>query len=113
MLPDGTEYRWAVRHRHTAGGPCTEVLSLHRDGTVTRIVFPDVVVGGYTHSGLVFDRHGHTVNLHEPRVVRAFVDELRRLGPVTGEADGWALLPAVSRAAAATPGVRPDCPPGP
>ncbi|MET9448290.1 hypothetical protein [Streptomyces cinerochromogenes] len=114
VLPDGTAYRWRVRHRHADGGPCTEVLSLLRDGTVTHIVFPGVAVGGYGHSGLVFDRHGHTVNLHEPRVVRAFVDELRgRGGPVAGDVDGWALLPAVSRAAAATPGVPPGCPPGP
>ncbi|MCE0446335.1 MULTISPECIES: hypothetical protein [unclassified Streptomyces] len=114
VLPDGTEYLWKVRHRHTDGGPCTEVLTLHRAGIPTHIVFPGVAVGGYgAHSGLVSDRHGHSANLHEPGVVRAFVDELRRRGPVTGDVDGWALLPAVSRAAAATPGVPPGCPPGP
>ncbi|MGW0764321.1 hypothetical protein [Streptomyces sp. NPDC002676] len=115
VVEDGTEYRWTVRHRHDDAGTCQEILSLHRDGAATRIVFHGVAAGAYTHSGLVFDDRGHTVNLHEPGVVRAFADAVRRLGLEAGEVDGWALLPgvAVSRAGGATPGVPPGCPPGP
>ncbi|MGW1163881.1 hypothetical protein [Streptomyces sp. NPDC001153] len=115
VLPDGTVCRWTVRHRHShrEDGPCAEVLTLYRDGSRTRIVFPGTG-GAYGHSGLVGDGRGHTVNLHEPGVVRAFADAVRRLR-AAGDVDGWALLPAVavSRAAAATAGVRPGCPPGP
>ncbi|MEU6085511.1 hypothetical protein ABZ865_01660 [Streptomyces sp. NPDC047085] len=119
-VPDGTLYRWRVRHRHGDDEPCEEVLALNRDGVRVQIVFrggPGRVAGSapYSHSGLVCDEHGRWVNLHEPGVVRAFVDELRRRGTEAGQVDGWELLPAVvvSRAAAATPGVPPDCPPGP
>lgn len=119
VLPDGTVYRWTVRHRHRDDGPCAEVLTLYRGGSRTRIVFPGTG-GAYGHSGLVADERGYSVNLHEPGAVRAFAEEIRRRRPASGdvnagELDGWALLPtvAVSRAAAATPGVPPDCPPGP
>ncbi|MFJ9818247.1 hypothetical protein ACIRU3_23865 [Streptomyces sp. NPDC101151] len=121
LVVEGTVHRWTVRHRHTVGAPCREVLALYRDGAATLIVFRNgagrVAGGGmgYSHSGLVADGRGHSVNLHEPGVVRAFVDEVRSRGWAAGELDGWELLPsvAVSRAAAATPGVPPDCPPGP
>lgn len=128
-MPDGFRYEWRVRHRCSAGEPCTEALDLWRDGVALRVVFRGgdgrVVSGGaYTHSGRVSDEHGHSVNLHEPGVVRAFVDEVRRRGgeagdvdgrePAAGEVDGWELLPAVAVSrAAATPEVPPDCPPGP
>ncbi|MEU6240905.1 hypothetical protein [Streptomyces sp. NPDC047024] len=101
-LPDGTAYRWTVRHRHTPETGCAEVLTLSRDGAVLRIVFRDGagrVLGtgaAYAHSGLVCDEHGHSANLHRPSVVRAFVDEVRRRGATAGELDGWELLPAVS-----------------
>ncbi|MFI1362176.1 hypothetical protein [Streptomyces griseochromogenes] len=114
------EWRWTVRHRHTEGEPCQEVLTLSREGTVVRVVFrdgPGRVVGtaAYSHSGLVVDDQGRSANLHEPGVVRAFVDEVRRRGLGAGDVDGWELLPAVvvRRAAAATPEVPPGCPPGP
>ncbi|MFG2571445.1 hypothetical protein [Streptomyces sp. NPDC048481] len=120
-----TAYVWTVRHRHGDGLPCREILTLGRDGRRTRIVFPDGEGrssggGGYGHSGGVSDRE-HYLNLHEPGVVRAFVDEAVRRGLLGqgGELDGWELFPAVveavalSRAAAATPGAPPDCPPGP
>ncbi|WP_225100952.1 hypothetical protein [Streptomyces sp. CoH27] len=114
VLADGTEYRWTVRHRHRNGGPCQEVLTLYRDGTPIRIVFPGTG-GAYGHSGLVADHRGNAVNLHEPGVVRAFADAVRRLRPAPGDVDGRALLPgvALSRAAAATAEAPPGSPPGP
>ncbi|AGS69454.1 hypothetical protein B446_13180 [Streptomyces collinus Tu 365] len=65
------------------------------------------------------DEHGNTANLHLPSVVRAFVDVVRARETAGGEAhcgemDGWPLLPAAVRyAAAATPGAPPCSPPGP
>ncbi|MER6059778.1 hypothetical protein [Streptomyces sp. NPDC001792] len=79
VLPDGTVHRWTVRHRHRGDGPCAEVLTPHRDGSRTRIVFPGTG-GAYGHSGLVGDGRGHTVHLHEPGVVRAFAVEVLRRG---------------------------------
>ncbi|WP_079057985.1 hypothetical protein [Streptomyces cellostaticus] len=120
VVGEGDEWRWTVRHRHTGGGPCREVLTLHRDGVAVRVVFRDgpgrvVGAGFHAHSGLVVDEQGRSVSLHEPGVVRAFVDEVRQRGLAAGEVDGWELLPAVvvRRAAGATPGVPPGCPPGP
>lgn len=120
-----TSYVWTVRHRHGDGQPCREILTLGRDGARIRIVFRDGEGrssggGGYGHSGGVSDRE-HYLNLHEPGVVRAFVDEAakRELLERDGELDGWELFPAVvravalSRAAAATAEAPPDCPPGP
>ncbi|MFJ3660904.1 hypothetical protein ACIPPM_10600 [Streptomyces sp. NPDC090119] len=107
-LPDGTAYRWSVRHRRLTGDRHREVLTLHRDGAAVRVVFDEgpgrvAGTGFHFHTGLVSDEHGNWVNLHEPAVVRAFVDEIRRRGDTVGEVDGWELLPAVavSRAAAA------------
>ncbi|MER6785687.1 hypothetical protein ABT330_13795 [Streptomyces sp. NPDC000658] len=120
-----TAYTWTVRHRHGDGQPCREILTLGRGGRRTRIVFRDGEGrysggGGYGHSGGVGDRDHH-LNLHEPGVVRAFVDEAARRDLLSrdGELDGWELFPAVvaavalSRAAAATAEAPPGCPPGP
>ncbi|MGW3339840.1 hypothetical protein ACWDCL_20450 [Streptomyces sp. NPDC001009] len=100
-LPDGTAYRWSVRHRRLADGRHRETLILHRDGAAVRVVFDEgpgrlTGIGFYRHTGLVSDEHGNGVNLHEPAVVRAFVDEIRRRGGAVGEVDGWELLPAVA-----------------
>ncbi|MEU5279733.1 hypothetical protein [Streptomyces asoensis] len=122
LVVDGsTAYLWTVGHRHGDARPCEEVLTLHRDGVRTRIVFragEGRYVGSvaYGHSGGVGDRHHH-LNLNRPGVVRAFVDEAvaRGLLPLDGDLDGWELFTAVAvgRAAAVTPGVAPECPPGP
>lgn len=120
-MDSATAYLWSVGHRHGAGRPCEEVLTLHRDGTRTRIVFREgpgrAVAGGYQPGGYVIDEHGNGLNLNQPGNVRALVDEAVRRGllPGDGDLDGWELLPAavVSRAAAATPEAPPDCPPGP
>lgn len=125
VVDETTAYTWTVRHRHGDGRPCREILTLSRDGRHTRIVFQDGEGrysggGAYTHSGGVGHR-GHHLNLHEPGVVRAFVDEAvrRELLPADGEVDGWDLFAAVaaavavSRAEAATAEAPPGCPPGP
>ncbi|MGW3143755.1 hypothetical protein ACWDG1_03510 [Streptomyces sp. NPDC001177] len=122
LVVEGAVYRWTVRHRHTDGEDCREVLTLYRNGVPTRIVFRAgegriVSAGAYWHSGCVAEAGGVPLNLHEPGVVRAFVDEARRRGTLPGpaELDGWELCSAVvvSCAAAATPGAPPGCPPGP
>ncbi|WP_367323141.1 hypothetical protein [Streptomyces sp. HUAS ZL42] len=120
VVDERTVFVWNVRHRHGGGEPCSEVRSLHRDGAVTRIVFREGegrgIADGYLPSGCVCTNDG-VLNLHEPGVVRAFVDEARRRGLLAGsaEVDGWELFASVvvRCAAAATPGVPPDCPPGP
>ncbi|MET9500678.1 hypothetical protein ABZY42_02870 [Streptomyces sp. NPDC006622] len=118
-VDETTTYLWTVRHRHRDGQVCEDVLTLIRDGVRTRIVFREgegryVGGGAYTHSGGVGDR-AHHLNLHEPGTVRALVDEARRRGllPYDGELDGWILFPAVTRAAAATPGTAADRPASP
>ncbi|MFD3502038.1 hypothetical protein ACFWWT_24560 [Streptomyces sp. NPDC058676] len=121
VVDERTVYLWNVRHRHDDGQPCRETLTLLRDGVRTRVVFRSGpgrdAGGGYPgHSGGVSDTQ-HYVNLNEPGVVRALVDEAAKRGLLSGggELDGWELLPAVavSRAAAATPEAPPDCPQGP
>lgn len=107
VVDEHTRCLWRVRHRHgDREQPCAEVLGLNRDGVHTRIVFlagPGRYAGdgGYTHSGGVGDRDHH-LNLHEPGVVRALVDEAGRRGLLAsgGEVDGWELIAAVAEASA-------------
>ncbi|MEU6350612.1 hypothetical protein ABZ896_14935 [Streptomyces sp. NPDC047072] len=119
-----TTYIWTVRHKHHDGDVCREVLSLSLGNHRTKIVFRTggsgsgrYVAAGYWHSGCVADGQGNFLNLHEPGVVRALVDEARGRGLLPGsrELDGWELFEAavVSRAAAATPEAPQGCPPGP
>ncbi|GKQ37150.1 hypothetical protein [Streptomyces sp. A012304] len=96
-----TTYWWTVRHHHTDGTDCREVLTLRRDDVRTRIVFRDgpgrALAGGTLHTGGVVSGD-HYLNLHEPGTVRALVDEALRRGPLPpgGELDGWELLPAAA-----------------
>lgn len=115
LVVDGTTagetatYLWSVRHRHRTEGPCAEVLSLTREGTTAtaRLVFRGgeerFVPDGFLPSGAVALGEGAALNLHEPGVVRAFVDEAARRGLLTGRAelDGWELFPAVAARRAA------------
>ncbi|GAA4051433.1 hypothetical protein [Streptomyces shaanxiensis] len=118
VVDERTTYLWSVRHKHRDGDVCREVLNLYRDGARTRIVFREgepgsgrVVAEGYFFSGCVADGRGDLLNLREPGVVRALVDEAETRGLLSGgaELDGWELFPAVAeavdlrRAAAATP----------
>ncbi|MFE0255938.1 hypothetical protein [Streptomyces sp. NPDC059010] len=128
VVDERTTYLWSVRHKHRDGDVCREVLSLYLDGARARIVFRSgeagsgrVVAEGHWYSGCVADGRGNLLNLREPGVVRAFVDEARARGLLRGggELDGWELFPAVAAtvdvrsAAAATPAAPPGCPPGP
>ncbi|MFD5004925.1 hypothetical protein ACFWMV_18670 [Streptomyces mutabilis] len=102
LVVDGaaTAYVWSVRHRHSVTGPCQEVLTLSRDGTRTRLLFRGGggrhVPDGFLPSGCVALGDA-AVNLHEPGVVRAFVDEAARRGLLdrSADLDGWELFPAV------------------
>ncbi|WP_406727605.1 hypothetical protein WJ438_27495 [Streptomyces sp. GD-15H] len=102
-------YLWSVRHRHHTDGPCQQVLALTREGTTTtaHLVFRGgegrLVPDGFLHSGAVALTGHAALNLHEPGVVRAFVDEAARRGLLTGaaELDGWELFSAVAAARAA------------
>ncbi|MFE0818763.1 hypothetical protein ACFW4M_15360 [Streptomyces sp. NPDC058794] len=91
---------WSVRHRHSAAGPCQEVLTLSRDGTRTRLLFRGgegrYVPDGFLPSGCVALGDA-ALNLHEPGVVRCFVDEAARRGLLdrSADLDGWELFPAV------------------
>ncbi|WP_030373635.1 hypothetical protein [Streptomyces rimosus] len=102
LSADGTDWLWSVRHRHP---DCREVLSLHRAGTraTLRIVFragPGRAIGdGYLPGGTAATG-SHHLNLHEPGVVRRFLDEAGARGllptdPGDVETDGWALFDAV------------------
>ncbi|MEU7660705.1 hypothetical protein [Streptomyces lincolnensis] len=123
LVVDGsTRYVWWVRHRHGrgAGDVCREVLALERGGVRTSVVFPAgegrAVSDGRSYTGCVATGPGRLLNLREPGVVRAIVDEAtaRGLLPGAAELDGWELFDAVlSRAAAATPATPPGSPPGP
>ncbi|MYR45120.1 hypothetical protein [Streptomyces sp. SID5910] len=105
VVDETAVYRWSVSHRHSTEGPCAEVLTLGRDGTTTRLVFLGgqgrFVPDGWLHSGCVAIGEA-SLNLHEPGVVRAFVDEAARRGLLGGpaEVDGWELFPAVAAARA-------------
>lgn len=127
-MDERTTYLWSVRHKHRDGDVCREVLNLYRDGARTRIVFRQgesgsgrFVAEGYWFSGCVADGRGNLLNLREPGVVRALVDEAQVRGLLRGggEVDGWELFPMIAEtagvrsAAAATAATRPGCPPGP
>ncbi|MFI9358925.1 hypothetical protein ACWGLP_20475 [Streptomyces lydicus] len=117
---------WSVRHRHGPAqvqgpGPgrpeCREVLSLHHGATraTVRIVFREypgrILAGAYLPGGAVAARAGGMLNLHEPGVVRRFLDALpdevrdamrgnepRPSAPRETELDGWPLFDALTAA---------------
>ncbi|MFD7442207.1 hypothetical protein [Streptomyces sp. NPDC059909] len=58
------------------------------------------VSDAYGHSGLLGDSHDHTLDLHEPGVVRRFLDEAAARGLLptahgVEETDGWPLFDAL------------------
>lgn len=100
-MDETAAYVWSVRHRHSVTGPCTEVLTLAREGTRTRLLFRSgegrFVPDGFLHSGCVAVGDA-SLNLHEPGVVRGFVDEAARRGLLdrSADLDGWELFEAVA-----------------
>ncbi|MFC4045912.1 GNAT family N-acetyltransferase [Dactylosporangium siamense] len=133
LVVDRVTYRWSLSHRHRVehdGGPphyhgCTERLAVRRDGAPGRLEMlfeagpGRLVPDGLLHSGGVI--HGEDyLNLHQPRVVRALLDEALARGwrptdPAHVTLDGWMLCTAVvlrlraaRRNSVAPPGLRPQ-----
>ena len=108
-------FLWSCRHLHervdSAGAPptyldCREVVTIRRDGSrgLVDVVFrggEDRAVGnGLLHVGAVWRGDGRMLNLNEPGVVRALLDEASAGGWQAGDPgrvqiDGWALFDAV------------------
>ncbi|MEU2154256.1 hypothetical protein ABZ532_04390 [Streptomyces sp. NPDC019396] len=100
---------WSQGHGHP-DGVCRQILSLTREGTAARlrIVFKDgpglIVSGGYWHDGLVARSQGEALNLHEPGVVRQFLEAAQTAGvSAPAEVDGWTLYDAIARADESSP----------
>jgi hypothetical protein len=122
-------YRWTTTHSHRAddsgGTPsfhdCTEHVTVRRDGARGRLEFvfaagPDHLVSdGILHAGAVV-RGDDYLNLNQPGVVRALLDEALSRGwrPTAAgrtEFDGWDLFDAVlARLPAASSDRRTDLP---
>jgi len=97
-----TTWLWSVRH---SCNECREVLSLHRQGVdaTLRIVFragPGRFVADYfRHDGSIGDGDD-TFNLHEPGVVRRFLDAAAARDALPAsrgekEIDGWPIFDAL------------------
>ncbi len=107
-MDETTTYVWSVRHRHSVSGPCQEVLSLTREGMRTRVLLlfrggeGRFVPDGFLPSGCVAVGDA-SLNLHEPGVVRGFIDEAARRGLLDrpAELNGWDLFAAVAAARSA------------
>ncbi|HEY8479658.1 MAG TPA: hypothetical protein VIL71_07495, partial [Spirillospora sp.] len=111
LLVGPDTYRWHAGHVHSRSDDqvvdCREVLLLRKEGRSghVRIVFPKgeggLISDGtpYTHDGGVRGSgDDDMINLHRPRVVRAFADVVTARGHdfASGAGlDGWSLLPAV------------------
>ncbi|MCW1093945.1 MULTISPECIES: hypothetical protein [Streptomyces] len=109
VVDEGAAWLWGHRQKRGRDGVWRDALTLHRDGVRVRFVFragaPDsgrwTTEGGSWYEGCVGDDRGNLLNLREPGVVRALVDEAGRRGLLPGpggrpvELDGWELFPAV------------------
>ncbi|GAA1794606.1 hypothetical protein GCM10009682_15430 [Luedemannella flava] len=104
-----------MRHRHDGGvddggrprySGCREVLTIRPDDARgwLEVVFRGgagrMVADGLLHAGAVVAADGRGLNLNEPGVVRALLDQARAHGwridePHRTEVDGWTLFDAV------------------
>ncbi len=108
-------FRWWVSHTHGRGvrvpdrdvqDVCRQTLSIRREGAKgqLRVSFTEgpetAVAEGYFYAGCVGRVGEDLVNLNEPGVARAFLDEALARGwdpAVSGEVrvDGWGMFDAV------------------
>jgi hypothetical protein len=116
-------YLWSRAHAHERGDDgravpvyllCREVVTIRRDGAPGRmdVVFradaDGVVPDGLLYAGAVGRKDGPMLNLNEPGVVRALLDEALARGwqpnvPGQSQIDGWTLFDtALARRIAAT-----------
>ncbi|MFI8487256.1 hypothetical protein [Streptomyces rubrogriseus] len=113
VVDERTTWLWSHRRKRGRDGVWRDALTLYRDGLRVRFVFlagaPDsgryTSEGDYWYEGCVGDGRGNLLNLREPGVVRALVEEAGRRALLPGprgrpvELDGWELFPAVVAAA--------------
>ncbi|MDT0544148.1 hypothetical protein [Streptomyces lonegramiae] len=101
-------YLWSVRHLHEGGkrpdiSTCRETLSLRQEGSSGRLVLAFHQPPAIGPTSTVGDPDRGWLNLHEPGVVRAFLDAALAQGWQPGaksgqEIDGWTLFPEALRA---------------
>ncbi|MFF9099428.1 hypothetical protein ACF1AU_02405 [Streptomyces rubrogriseus] len=109
VVDERTTWLWSHRRKRGRDGVWRDALTLYRDGLRVRFVFlagaPDsgryTSEGDYWYEGCVGDGRGNLLNLREPGVVRALVEEAGRRALLPGpggrpvELDGWELFPTV------------------
>ncbi len=115
LVVDAERFAWSVGHRPEDGG---ETLRLRREGSRGQLLVVFSSGGGHLaadghpmHAGLIQHADGRQLNLNQPGVARAVLDEALALGwqpgaPGPARLDGWSLFDAVAqrRAEAASPG---------
>jgi len=126
LVAGAERFAWSVGHAHEVaadadapGGRrltgCRELVRLRREGARGQlvVVFRDgdgnVASGGMLHAGAVMHADGRSLNLNEPGVVRALLDEALARGwqpalPSRSELDGWTLFDAVAARRASSVG---------
>lgn len=114
LIVGADRFVWSRRHVHErvdgvpAYADCREVVSIRRDGSRGRIEVEfrggegRAVGGGPLHAGAVWRADGRVLNLNQPGVVRALLDEVVARGwraDSSGreKVDGWPLFDAVAR----------------